>query len=94
MPTKTGNGHKVDLEQLLEDLKTVVHDGEMLLKAGVSTVKERALTGARTTDRAVREHPYQSVALVFGLGVLAGLLAIGLFTRDQQEEAETDYERG
>ena len=90
MRTKTGNGHKVDLERLLEDLKTVVHDGEQLLKAGVTTFKQRALTGVQTTDRAVREHPYHSLGLVFGLGLLAGLLALGLFTREEEIEMEDE----
>ena len=94
MRTKSGNGHKVDLEQLVEDLKVVVHDGEQLLKAGVSTVKERALTGARTTDRAVREHPYETLAIVFGFGILVGLLTVGMISRDPgSEEEETPEPR-
>jgi ElaB/YqjD/DUF883 family membrane-anchored ribosome-binding protein len=87
MRTKSGNGHKVDLEQLMEDLKTVVRDGEELLKAGVSTVKAHAITSARSTDRVVREHPYQTVALVFGLGVMLGLLAFGLYQREQESDS-------
>jgi ElaB/YqjD/DUF883 family membrane-anchored ribosome-binding protein len=86
MRTKSGNGHKVDLEQLLDDLKTVVHDGEQLLKASVSTMKERAISSARTTDRVVREHPYQTVALVFGVGVVLGLLAFGLYQRERDAD--------
>ena len=93
MRTKTGNGHKVDLERLLEDLKTVVRDGEQLLKAGVSTVKERALMGARTTDQTVREHPYQTVGIVFGLGILAGLIAISLFGKEEQVEEFEEQDR-
>jgi len=79
MRTKTGNGHKVDLEQLLEDLRVVVRDGEQLLKTGVSTMKERATSSARIADRVVREKPYQTVAIVFGLGIAIGLVAMGLF---------------
>ena len=90
MRTKTGNGHKVDLEQLLDDLKLVVRDGEELLKAGVTTVKERALLGARTTDRVVREHPYETVAVVFGVGILLGLLAYTLSTRESRMYSEQD----
>jgi ElaB/YqjD/DUF883 family membrane-anchored ribosome-binding protein len=90
MRTKSGNGHNVDFEQLIEDLKTVVHDGEELLKAGVSTVKERALSGAQTTDRVVRENPYKSLGILFGVGLLLGVLATAMMTREQQSE---DYER-
>jgi ElaB/YqjD/DUF883 family membrane-anchored ribosome-binding protein len=80
---KSGNGHNIDLEQFLTDIKTVVRDGEELLKAGVSQVKERALTGAKTTDRTVREHPYKALGAVFGLGVVVGILAVGLFTGEE-----------
>ena len=83
---KSGNGHNVDLEQFLADIKTVVRDGEELLKAGVSEVKQRALTGAKTTGVAVREHPYKTLGTVFGLGVLVGLLAVGLFSGEEEED--------
>jgi ElaB/YqjD/DUF883 family membrane-anchored ribosome-binding protein len=88
MRTKTGNGHKVDLEQLLEDLKVVLHDGEVLLRSGVSSVKERASAGARSADSLVRENPYRTVAIVFGLGVILGVAAMGLFRG--APETETD----
>lgn len=83
---KSGNGHNVGFEQLLDDIKTVVRDGEELLKAGVSEAKQRALVGAKTTDRAVREHPYKTLGVVFGLGVLVGVLTIGIFTGEEEEE--------
>src|SRR6267143_1845728 len=80
---KSGNGHNIDFEQFLNDIKTVVRDGEELLKAGVSEVKQRALTGAKTTNRAVREHPFRTLGIVFGLGVLVGVLAVGAFTGEE-----------
>jgi ElaB/YqjD/DUF883 family membrane-anchored ribosome-binding protein len=82
MRTKTGNGHNVDVDQFIEDLKVVVHDGQELLKARFGEVKQRALTGVKTTNRIVHEHPYQSLGVVFGLGVLVGVLATGLMTRE------------
>ena len=82
---KSGNGHHVDFEQFLNDIKTVVRDGEELLKAGVTEVKQRAMTGAKTTERAVRQHPYKTLGVVFGVGVLVGILATGLFSGDVVE---------
>src|SRR6267142_1239275 len=81
MRTKVGNGHNVNVEKFLEDIKTVVHDGEELLKAGAGEAKRRAVLGAQITDRRVREHPYQSIGVVFGLGILIGVLASGLIGR-------------
>ena len=37
-------------------------------------VKEKAVEGAKATDEAVREHPYQAMAIAFGVGALIGYL--------------------
>ena len=37
-------------------------------------VKEHAVDGAKATDEAIREHPYQSIGIALGVGVLLGLL--------------------
>jgi ElaB/YqjD/DUF883 family membrane-anchored ribosome-binding protein len=84
MRTKTGNGHNMQLEQFIEDLKTVVQDGQKLIRAGASGVRETAVSGVKSTDRLVREHPYQSLGVIFGVGVLIGLLAYGFFTRESE----------
>jgi ElaB/YqjD/DUF883 family membrane-anchored ribosome-binding protein len=88
MRTKSENGHNVDMEQFLDDIKAVVQDGEELLKAGVTTVKARAIDRAKQTDRVVRQYPYQSLGIVFGLGLVLGLLAVGMFTGGGQEMEE------
>ena len=74
---KIGDQHTVNLEQFLDDIKVVVRDGEELLKAGFSGVRERATLGAQATDKAVRSHPYQTVGIVFGVGFVVGLLLRG-----------------
>jgi ElaB/YqjD/DUF883 family membrane-anchored ribosome-binding protein len=37
-------------------------------------VQEGTVAGAKATDRAIREHPYESLGVAFGLGVLIGVL--------------------
>lgn len=37
-------------------------------------LQERTAAGARATDRAIREHPYQSIGVAFGVGLLIGVL--------------------
>jgi ElaB/YqjD/DUF883 family membrane-anchored ribosome-binding protein len=83
---KSGNGHSADLDTFLEDIKTVVRDGQQLLKAGAGGVKEKALLGARTTDRAIRQSPYQTIGIVFGVGIIVGLLASGILTGGSEDE--------
>jgi ElaB/YqjD/DUF883 family membrane-anchored ribosome-binding protein len=50
-------------EKLLDDLKAVVQRAE-----------EKAVERAKAADRVVREHPYQTIGLAFGLGLLIGIL--------------------
>jgi ElaB/YqjD/DUF883 family membrane-anchored ribosome-binding protein len=37
-------------------------------------LKKRALKSARSTDETIREFPYQSIGVAFGIGVLIGVL--------------------
>ena len=37
-------------------------------------VKEKAVEGAKATDEAVHEHPYQAIGIAFGVGALIGYL--------------------
>jgi ElaB/YqjD/DUF883 family membrane-anchored ribosome-binding protein len=85
---KTENGEHPHLDKFLDDLKTVVQDGQKLLKAGAEEARQRATFGARVTDRKVREYPYQSIGIVFGLGILVGVLASGLMRGGSLEEEE------
>ena len=88
MRNKTGNGHNVDIDTFLEDIKTVVRDGQELLKAGAGQVKEKAISSARTTDKAIRKSPYQTLGIVFGVGLIVGLLAASTFSGGSGEESE------
>ena len=51
-------------ERLLTDLKG------LLLRA-----EERAVEQAKAADKVIREHPYETIGLAFGLGLLIGILA-------------------
>ncbi len=37
-------------------------------------LQERATASAQATDRAIREHPYETVGIAFGAGMLLGIL--------------------
>jgi ElaB/YqjD/DUF883 family membrane-anchored ribosome-binding protein len=54
---------KAELENVLARVKT---RGER--------IKQQAMAGARATDRVIRQYPYQSLGVVFGLGLLLGAL--------------------
>ena len=44
------------------------------MKARGERIKHQALSGARATDRVIRKYPYQSLGVVFGLGLVLGVL--------------------
>ena len=39
-------------------------------------LEERAAAAARTTDKVIRKHPYETIGVGLGLGLLIGLLVI------------------
>lgn len=51
------------------------------LSAALDSAKETArklqaktVAGAKATDKVIREHPYQSIGIAFGVGLLIGVL--------------------
>ena len=44
------------------------------LKARTEQIRARAVAGARATDRIIRDNPYRSLGVVFGAGLLLGML--------------------
>jgi ElaB/YqjD/DUF883 family membrane-anchored ribosome-binding protein len=54
----------VPTERLVDDFKLVIQSAE-------EKVRERA----RAADKVVRDHPYQTVGIAVGLGVVIGALA-------------------
>lgn len=45
------------------------------LKSMIQRAEEKAVERAKAADRVVRDHPYQTIGLAFGLGILIGILA-------------------
>ncbi len=56
--------HPPTSERIMSELKTMFQRAE-----------EKAVERAKAADRLVRDHPYQTIALAFGLGLLIGVLA-------------------
>ena len=43
-------------------------------KATCRRLEEKAIAAAKATDQTIREHPYESIGIAFGLGLLVGML--------------------
>ena len=44
------------------------------LKGRAAQMRQRAVAGARATDRIIRHNPYRALGVVFGLGMIAGMI--------------------
>lgn len=43
-------------------------------KAAYERLKDKTVKAAQTTDHAIREHPYESIGIACGVGLLIGIL--------------------
>lgn len=63
-PPATDEAQAKSAEKLVKELKALIQRAE-----------EKAVERAKAADRVVRDHPYQTIGLAFGLGLLVGVLA-------------------
>ena len=43
-------------------------------KATCQRLEEKAIAGAKAADKTIRAHPYESIGVAFGVGLLIGVL--------------------
>ncbi len=43
-------------------------------KAACQRLEDKTVAAAKATDRVIRDHPYESIGVAFGLGLLIGVL--------------------
>ena len=55
-------------------------------KRSCHRIEEKAIEGAKATDRVIREHPYESIGVAFGVGLLLAPLIVSYLFR------KTSYE--
>jgi ElaB/YqjD/DUF883 family membrane-anchored ribosome-binding protein len=66
-----GTGHRLaDLQEKLSDMTHRV-------KGAYKTARRNVVNGAHKTDEAIRSHPYQSIAIGVGIGLVVGALLRG-----------------
>jgi ElaB/YqjD/DUF883 family membrane-anchored ribosome-binding protein len=61
-------GEKV--QEARERLKTAVDSA----KDSLQKLPDQAVASAKAADKTIREHPYESIGVAFGLGLLIGVL--------------------
>jgi ElaB/YqjD/DUF883 family membrane-anchored ribosome-binding protein len=61
-------------QQAVESLPETSEELQSRLGEFWETSRERAISYARATDRAIRENPYQTIGIALGLGLITGML--------------------
>src|SRR5262249_29220871 len=64
--SELGERGRAARERLAAALETAKETGRRL--------QERTVAGAKATDHFIRENPYQSIGIAFGIGILLGVL--------------------
>jgi ElaB/YqjD/DUF883 family membrane-anchored ribosome-binding protein len=70
----TANHAGEKVVELRERLATTLESAKVTAQRLEEKTKEAAKEAAKVTDRTIREHPYESVGIAFGVGLLFGLL--------------------
>jgi len=74
-----------DAEELLKTVSGERGNGSNEMRARLSSaiesakatyhrLEDKAVAGAKATDKAIRAHPYESLGVAFGMGLLVGVL--------------------
>lgn len=58
----------------MEELYTRLQAAQERVQELYGVAREKVAAGARQTDRTIRSHPYESLAIALGIGVLLGAL--------------------
>jgi ElaB/YqjD/DUF883 family membrane-anchored ribosome-binding protein len=58
----------------VSDVRTRLAAALESAKATCHRLEEKSVAAAKATDRCIREHPYESIGVAFGLGLLIGVL--------------------
>jgi ElaB/YqjD/DUF883 family membrane-anchored ribosome-binding protein len=61
-------------EELLNELRERFEAAQERVADFYTGTKKKVAEGARSTDEAIRENPYQSLAIAAGAGLIVGLL--------------------
>jgi len=58
----------------VEELKARLQSSLTQVKESCHHLEEKVVAGAKATDKVIRAHPYESLGVVFGVGLLIGVL--------------------
>jgi ElaB/YqjD/DUF883 family membrane-anchored ribosome-binding protein len=68
-----GTNFSEDAEETLSSLRERLGVIKEKVADGVTFAREKIVTGAKQADSVIRTHPYESLAIALGVGVLLGV---------------------
>ncbi|MBK8476010.1 MAG: DUF883 family protein [Opitutaceae bacterium] len=71
MITDSVSEHSADA---IESLQTRFHAAQARFAEAYAGARKKVVAGAKCTDTAIRENPYQALAIAGGIGLLLGVL--------------------
>lgn len=70
----TADDLSVKAKEARAKLSVKLESTKVQLKELEAVVKQKAVEGAKETDRVIRDHPYESIGVALGVGLLIGIL--------------------
>jgi ElaB/YqjD/DUF883 family membrane-anchored ribosome-binding protein len=68
------NELKKGVHEMTESEREAANKFSAALSNAKQKLQEKTKDSAEATDKAIREHPYESIGIAFGIGVLIGVL--------------------
>jgi len=68
------NSESMATNEKLAELRERLNSAIESAKVAARHLEEKTVAAAKATDRVIREHPYQTVGIAFGVGILMGIL--------------------
>ena len=65
---------KDDLGERTKEARARLREALDKARTSAQELEDKAAAGARATDQLIREHPYESLGIAFGVGLLIGVL--------------------
>lgn len=63
-----------DMSERAKEARTRLGEALEKAKATCRRLEERTVAAAKATDKVIRQHPYESIGIAFGIGLLIGVL--------------------
>ena len=64
-----------DLSEKAQSARGRLSDAIERAKATCHRLEEKTIAAAKATDKVIRDHPYESIGIALGVGMLIGILA-------------------